>query len=101
MPDFTKKITEKLAKANHITQYLSGILGAGYLLQALYQTDNILRRDVIFEALELVVKANDVYMKLASDDFPMFKNYKIPILQLMNISTFTTIHHCHILWIFS
>ena len=23
------------------------------------------------------------------------------ILQLMNISTFTTIHHCHILWIFS
>lgn len=88
MPDFTMKITQKLATANQINQYLSGILGAGYLLQALYQTDNILRKDMILEALELVVKANDVYMKLASDDFPMFRNYKIPILQLMNVFYF-------------
>jgi energy-coupling factor transporter ATP-binding protein EcfA2 len=88
MPDFIKKITEKLTKANQINHYLSGILGSGYLLQALYQTDNILRRDMILESLELVVKANDVYMKLASDDFPMFRNYKIPILQLMNVFFF-------------
>jgi hypothetical protein len=88
MPDFTKKIAKKLSNAKHINQYLSGILGAGYLLQALYQTDNVLRKDVILEALELVVKSNDVYMKLASDDFPMFRNYKIPILQLMNVFFF-------------
>lgn len=88
MPDFTSKIVKKLSTANQINQFLSGILGSGYLLQALYQTDNIIRRDMVLEALELVVKANDVFMKLASDDMPMFKNYKIPILQLMNLFYF-------------
>jgi len=88
MPVFTTKIKEKLSSARHVNEFLSGILGSGYLLQALYQTDNKLRKDVVLEALELIVKTNEVFMKLASDDTPMFKNYKLPILQLMNLFFF-------------
>jgi ABC-type lipoprotein export system ATPase subunit len=89
MPKFLEKIIDVLKSAKHINQYFSGVLGCGYLLQALYQTDNRLRKDAVIEALNLNSYANDTLVKLASDEIvPFFKNYNLPILQLMGLMYF-------------
>lgn len=88
MPLFLEHITDKLRNANQLNQYMSGVLGAGYLLQALYQTDNKRREETILEAIELNSKSTDILIKLAADDIILFKNYSIPILQIMNLLYF-------------
>lgn len=88
MPDFAKAINEKLTQSNKWNEFISGIQGCGYLLQALYQTDNVIRRDLILTALNLVLESNDVLKKMASDDSPLFRNYRMPILYLMNFLHF-------------
>jgi len=89
MPKFLEKIIDVLKSAKHINQYFSGVLGCGYLLQALYQTDNKLRKNAVIEALNLNSFANDTLVKLASDEVvPFFKNYNLPILQLMGLMYF-------------
>jgi hypothetical protein len=88
MPIFLESIINKLRSANQLNQYMSGVLGSGYLLQALYQTDNKLREEAVLEAIELNSKSTDVLIKLAADDIVLFKNYSIPILQIMNLLYF-------------
>lgn len=88
LPLFLSKIIDKLKTSNQLHDYYSGVLGSGYILQALYQTDNQLRKNAVLEALEMNVKATDVLMKLASDEMMMFKSYSIPIIQLMNFMYF-------------
>lgn len=88
MPVFLEKIIKKLRNANQLNQYISGVLGSGYLLQALYQTDNKLREEAIHEAIDLNTKSTEVLIKLAADDMVLFKNYSIPILQIMNLLYF-------------
>ena len=88
MPDFLEKIQKKLHDAANFNDYMAGILGAGYILQALYQTDNKLRKNVIFEALELSLKNLQVFKIMAANDIKLFKNYKLPILNLINFVYF-------------
>lgn len=88
MPDFAKKINAKLVSCNKWNEYLSGIQGCGYLLQALYQTDNIIRRDLVLTALNLVLESNEILKKMSSDDNLLFRNYRMPILHLMNFIHF-------------
>lgn len=88
LPLFLTEITKKLKTSNQLHDYYSGVIGSGYILQALYQTDNQLRKDTVLEALEMNVKATDILMKLASDELMMFKSYSIPIIQLMNLMYF-------------
>lgn len=86
---FSRKIIAKLKKATALKHFMSGVLGAGYLLQALYQTDNTLRKDAILQALDLNAKSTDILIKLAADDVILFRSYSIPILQIMNLFYFT------------
>ncbi len=88
MPIFLSNITAKIRTAKNINEYLSGVLGMGYLLQALYQTDNSIRKQGVLETLELTLKANEVFMKLSSDNISIFRNYSLPILQIINIMFF-------------
>ena len=44
LPDFLIKVIDKLKNAKVFLEYFMGVLGSGYLLQALYQTDNQLRK---------------------------------------------------------
>ncbi len=88
MPEFAKKINTKLINSNRWNEYISGIQGCGYLLQALYQTDNAIRRDLVLTALNMVLESNEVLKKMSSDDSPMFRNYRMPILHLMNFIHF-------------
>jgi len=88
MPDFLKKIRDKMAATVNITDSMAGIFGSGYLLQALYQTDNVLRKDVIVEALRLSLHNLYMFEMMAADDVKLFQNYKLPILTLMNFVYF-------------
>jgi hypothetical protein len=88
LPNFLKKVLKTLNSATVLQDSFMGILGAGYLLQALYQTDNILRKKVVLKALDLSINTYETTTKLASDNSSLFKNYNIPILQLMNLFYF-------------
>lgn len=88
LPGFLNEIILKLKSAGHIQDFFSGVMGTGYILQALYQTDNQIRKEAILEALNLNIQAHEVFMKLSSDNNVLFKNYKLPILWLMNMFYF-------------
>lgn len=88
MPELLKQINDKLKQANHLNDYFSAINGAGYLLQALYQTDNELRKETIDIALEVNIRALELFVKLSSDEQMMFKSFKLPIIWLMNLIFF-------------
>src|SRR5699024_6804144 len=89
MPEFLKKIIVKVKNANNLIQYTFGVIGLGYLLQALYQTDNDLRKSAVIIALRKNVEAFDTYKKIASDnEIVPFKDLKLPLLSLINMFTF-------------
>ena len=88
MDNFAKNINEKLQTANRIMEYISGIQGAGYLLQALYLSDDKVRCDVILTALNLSLNTNEAFKKLTTSPHTMFKNYKIPIVQTLSLLHF-------------
>lgn len=88
MPVFLSKIKDKIKTSANIKDCMSAIFGSGYLLQALYQTDNILRRDVIMEALRLSLRNLNIFEMMAADEVRLFKNYKLPILTLINFVYF-------------
>ncbi|WP_417609504.1 NACHT domain-containing protein [Owenweeksia hongkongensis] len=88
MPGFLKKIIDKVQSANMFPQYFASVNGLGYLLQALYQTDNQLRRDGIKQAIETNLEAFELFKKLAHDEQVLFKNHKLPILSLINLTFF-------------
>ncbi|MBS5528008.1 MAG: NACHT domain-containing protein [Prevotella sp.] len=88
MPDFLKLILKKVSGANTLSHYFSGILGCGYLIQALYTTDNKMRKDIVLEALSMSLKIINIFKKLASDNPEMYKIYKLPILTIVNFVYF-------------
>lgn len=88
MPEFLEKIIKKVSTANIFHQYFSSVNGLGYLLQALYQTDNDIRKKGILQAVETNIEALDLLKKLAQDEQVLFKNYKLPILSLINLTYF-------------
>ena len=88
MDDFAKNVNKKLNKASKVSEYISGIQGAGYLLQALYQSDDTIRRDVILTALNLSLETNEVFKKMTTLPNTLFKNYSIPIVQALSLLHF-------------
>ena len=88
MPEFLRKIKDHIAKGNDLNAFMSSIFGAGYLLQALYQTDNKLRRDVIIDILAISLKNLEAFKLLAANDMVLFKDYRLPILSLINFIYF-------------
>lgn len=86
---FLEKIISKVEKGHSLIEYNLGIMGLGYLLQALYQTDNIVRKKAILVALSKSIEALETYKKIASDKQLMpFKDLKLPILSALNLLFF-------------
>lgn len=88
MPDFLNSINKKLSKCSNISEYMSAILGAGFILQALYQTDNLIRKNLVLEALRISLQNLRIFKIMAADDFKLFKDYNLPILTLINFVYF-------------
>ena len=88
LPEFLNKIKIKISQSRNVSDYMSAILGAGFILQALYQTNNQLRKEVILEALSLSLKNLSVFKMMAADSIQLFKNYNLPILTFINFIYF-------------
>jgi len=89
MPKFLGKITSKVKTSNNLNNYFSGVMGIGYLLQALYQTDNVLRKVSLLTALNINIKSYELLTKIASDEQMIsFKNMKLPFIAMINMFFF-------------
>lgn len=89
MPDFLVRITDKIRRANLLDEHNNAILGLGYLLQALYQTDNKLRKDAVLLALDQNLILHEWYKKKISDgDILLFRNMRLPALSAFNMYFF-------------
>ena len=88
MDVFAGEVNKKLKTAGRVMEYISGIQGAGYLLQALYLSDDIVRRDVILTALNLSLDTNEAFKKMSTLPDTQFKNYRIPIVQILSMIHF-------------
>jgi hypothetical protein len=89
MPDFLQDIMVKVRKASKLDEHNNAISGLGYLLQALYQTDNKLREEAVLLSLNQSLILHEWYKKIISDgDVLFFKKMKLPSLSLFNMYFF-------------
>ncbi|WP_417559055.1 NACHT domain-containing protein [Mesoflavibacter zeaxanthinifaciens] len=89
MPNFLNGIIGTMEKAEDLEEYTNSILGIGYLLQALYQTDNKIREKAVLTALDHSLIIHDWYKKLSTDgQLVFFKNLKLPVLSIFNMYFF-------------
>ena len=89
MPDFLNGILDRVRRSSLLDEHNNAILGLGYLLQALYQTDNKLRKEAVLLSLDQNLILHDWYQKKISDgDILLFKNMKLPALSIFNMYFF-------------
>lgn len=89
MPIFLQNILKRIRKGTTLEDHNNAILGLGYLLQALYQTDNKLRREAVELALDQSLTLHEWYKKVISDgDVFLFKNMSLPALSIFNMYFF-------------
>lgn len=80
MEVFAREINKKLKQSSKFMEYISGVQGAGYLTQALYMTDNIVRKDIILTALEMVLETNEFFKKMTTINKNMLQNFRLPVV---------------------
>lgn len=90
MPKFLEKIIEKISKSNTINEYWSSANGMGYLLQALYLTDDSIRKRGVLEVLLLMVDTFEAFKKIASSlpEKILFSRFSLPVLSVFPIFLF-------------
>lgn len=80
MSKFLDELNNHLRQTSNIHDLFNSIMGIGFILQALYETDSKSREESVQVALENLVKIHSVLTKLASDDPKLFKNHSYPAL---------------------
>ena len=88
MPDFLQKVLDKVKSGRHFNDYISGIIGCGYLIQALYLTDNKIRKEVVIECLRQSLLSLDAIKVFATENKVLYKDYKLPLVQMINFIYF-------------
>ena len=90
MPVFLEKVINKIAKSNTMKEYWSAANGMGYLLQALYLTDDEIRKRGVKVTLNLMVDTYEGFKKLSSSlpDKVIFSKFPLPILSVFPIFLF-------------
>jgi len=88
MPEFLNNLNKRMYKYNTFEECLLAISGMGYLLQALWMTDSIVRKDSIIASLELLIKADSKVKELALSKFNFFEGINDFFIALMNLSWF-------------
>jgi len=89
MPEFLKAIMEKVKLSSRLEDHNNAIMGLGYLLQALYQTDNKLRMEAVILSLDQNLILHEWYKKVISDgDIILFRKMNLPALSIFNMYFF-------------
>lgn len=90
MPDFLEKIIKKIRKSNTMQEYWASANGTGYLLQALYLTDDEVRKRAVLEVLRLMVDTYEGFKKFSTSlpENAIFGRLPLPILSIFPIFLF-------------
>ena len=88
MPDFLQKVLDKVKNGRQFNDYMSGIIGCGYLIQALYLTDNKIRKDVVIECLHQSLLSLDAIKVFATENIRLYKDFRLPLIQIINFIYF-------------
>lgn len=84
MPAFLEKICEKIKKSSNMQEYWSSANGMGYLLQALYLTDDNLRKQGVIETLKVMVRTYEGFKQMSSSlpDKVFISKMSLPMLSI-------------------
>ncbi|MFA5557031.1 MAG: NACHT domain-containing protein [Flavobacteriaceae bacterium] len=89
MPNFLTKIIEKVESASKLDEHMHSIMGFGYLLQALYQTDNKLREQAVLLSLEQSLIVHEWHKKISAEgDILLFKQMRLHVMSIFNMYFF-------------
>jgi hypothetical protein len=88
MSQFLEKLNNRLSKITKLNDMFSVVMGIGYILQSLYETDSNIRKNSIDIALDLNVKTHQALVKLAGDKEKLFKNYSYGLISTISIIYF-------------
>lgn len=90
MSSFLEKIIKKIKKSSTMQEYWASANGTGYLLQALYLTDDEIRKNAVVEVLKLMVDTYEGFKKLSSSlpENVFLSRFPLPILSIFPIFLF-------------
>lgn len=88
MPNFISDLISHVKSYQLLSDCLLGVSGMGYILQSLWMTDSIIRKEGVKTALDLLIKADVEVKKLAASKFPFFQKIKNPDIAVINLVWF-------------
>lgn len=88
MPSFLEKLLIKVKSYKLLNDCLIGISGLGYVLQSLWMTDSVIRKNGVLETLNLLIKADSEVKRLSASKFHYFKNINDPDISIMLLAWF-------------
>lgn len=88
MPEFLEKLIERVELYADLNDCLLAISGLGYILQSLWMTDSVVRKEGIVKALELLIRADARVKQLANDKVFFFKGIRDIDIAFMNLVWF-------------
>jgi|GEM_PF-636668 len=90
MPVFLEKVINKIKRSGTMQEYWAATNGTGYLLQALYLTDDEIRKKAVLEVLRLMVDTYEGFKKLSTSlpENAIFGRLSLPILSIFPIFLF-------------
>ncbi len=89
MPKFLKEVLKIVKSSSNLEHHHNAITGLGYLLQALYQTDNKIRKEAVTIALDQSLIAHKIYQQISAEgNNLLFKKMRLPVLSIFNMYFF-------------
>jgi len=90
MPDFLEQVIKKITTSSNMKEYWAATNGMGYLLQALYLTDDNIRKRGVKETLKIMVEAFECFKKISSSlpQNVLFSRIPLPVLSIFPIFLF-------------
>jgi len=87
------KIIERCKQIYKAPELVKSVHGLGYLSQALYMTDDNIRKEAIKQSLSNILEVYEWMKKMAADDKFFFKNLNMPITIAINSMIFFDHHN--------
>lgn len=84
MDDFLIKLIDRTKRSHKTVEFYKSIHGLGYICQALYMSDDKLRKDAVLTSLNFILEIYEWMKKFSSDDKLFFKNLSIPVTAVIN-----------------
>lgn len=88
MNGFLWEIIKRTSRSKKIGEYYRSINGLGYISQALYMSDDNIRKEAVLSALTYILETYEWMKKLGSDEKLFFRTLSMPLTAVINTMTF-------------